>query len=77
MEITDTKQYIKGVNHAYLLAEHKPQLLENLLKSDSRNDYFIGLRDGKRLYEQERSQSRLKEIHTIQDKKSKDKGLER
>lgn len=77
MEITDTKRYIKGVNHAYLLAEYQPQLLDNLLKTESRNDYFIGLQDGKRLYEQEQSQSRLNELNTIRDKKSKDRGLER
>lgn len=77
MEIANEQRYIKGVNHAYILAEHKPQLLENLLKSQSRNDYFIGLQDGKRIYEQERSQSRLKELNTKQSKKSKDRGLER
>lgn len=77
MEITDTKQYIKGVNHAYLLAEHKPQLLKNLLKSEARNDYFIGLQDGKRLYEQERSQSRLKELNKTKGDTLQDKGLER
>jgi len=77
MEIANEQQYIKGVNHAYLLAEHQPQLLKNLLKSESRNDYFIGLRDGKRLYEKERSQSRLKELNTKQDEKYKDRGLER
>ncbi|QHI38075.1 hypothetical protein IMCC3317_34590 [Kordia antarctica] len=77
MEIANEQQYIKGVNHAYLLAEYQPQLLENLLKSESRNDYFIGLQDGKRLYEKERSQSRLNELNAMQNKKSKDRGLER
>jgi len=77
MEIANEQQYIKGVNHAYLLAEHQPQLLENLLKSESRNDYFIGLQDGKRLYEQERSQSRLNELNKTKGNKLRDKGLER
>ena len=58
MEINNEQQYINGVNYAYVLAKHQPQLLDNLLKSESRNDYFIGLQDGKRLYEQERSKSR-------------------
>ncbi len=77
MEIANKQRYVKGVNHAYLLAEHQPQLLENLLKSESRNDYFIGLQDGKRMFEQECSQSRLNELNTMQNKKSKDRGLER
>lgn len=77
MEINNEQQYINGVNYAYVLAKHQPQLLDNLLKSESRNDYFIGLQDGKRLYEQERSKSRLNELNNLKNKKTRDKDIKR
>jgi hypothetical protein len=77
MEIKDEQQYMKGVNHAYTLAEHQPSLLKKLLEVKKQNDYFIGLHDGQRIYEQEQSKSRLKELREISKKKSKNRDLER
>lgn len=77
MEIKDEQQYIKGVNHAYTLAQHQPKLLNQLIEAKKQNDYFIGLKDGQRIFEQERSKSRLKELDKISKRKSKDRDLER
>lgn len=77
MEITNEQQYINGVNHAYVLAEHQPNLLKQLLESKTQNDYFIGLQDGQRMYEQERSNTRLQELEKLQKKNSQHRNLER
>ncbi len=77
MEVNNEQQYINGVNHAYVLAKYQSQLLDNLLKSESHNDYFIGLKDGKLLYKQERSKSRLRELTNIKSKKTRDRDIER
>lgn len=78
MKIKNEQQYINGVNHAYVLAEYQPNLLKHLLKSKTQNDYFIGLKDGQRIFEHERSESRLRELHEINEKKkTKDRDLKR
>ncbi|MEM6719228.1 MAG: hypothetical protein AAF611_07950 [Bacteroidota bacterium] len=77
MEITNKQQYINGVNHAYILAEHQPNLLKQLLESKTENDYFVGLKDGQRLYEQSLSKSRLEQLNKIKRNKAKNKDQER
>ena len=77
MKIKNEQQYISGVNHAYILAEHQPKLLKKLLESKTENDYFVGLKDGQRLYEQNRSKSRLQQLNKIKGNKAKDKDQER
>ncbi|WP_298508200.1 hypothetical protein [uncultured Kordia sp.] len=77
MGINNEKQYINGVNHAYILAQHQPTLLKQLLESKTQNDYFIGLQDGQRMYEQSRSKSRLQQLNKIKGNKAKDKDQER
>lgn len=71
------EKYIKGFNDGYLLKEHKPELLENILNTTSSNDYFQGLKDGEREFKKQKSQNRVKEIDNIRKSKDKNFGLER
>lgn len=55
------RQYIKGFNVGYLLSQHDPQLLAQLLKSPSPgNDYFQGLTHGQQQHDRERLLDQLK-----------------
>lgn len=73
------KKYIKGFNDGYLLKEHKPELLENILNTTSSNDYIQGLKDGEREFKQQKVKSRTQELEDLKSSKSKkrDLGLER
>ena len=55
-------QYLKGFNDAYLLAQHRPDLMEQIANTTSNTKYLEGLRDGKHTFEQELSKQRLKEL---------------
>ncbi len=70
------EKYIKGFNDGYLLKEHKPKLLENILSTSSSNDYIQGLKDGERTYSQEKVKSRTQELKSTRTK-NRDLGLER
>ena len=73
-----TPHYIKGFNHSFFLAKHKPNLIEVILKTSSTNDFIRGLEDGQKTYNLEMSKSkRLGEIDKLRYKKSLNKGLER
>ena len=72
----ETKKYIKGFNDGYLLKQHKPKLLENILSTSSSNKYIEGLRDGERTYSQEKVKSRTQELKSSKSK-NRDLGLER
>ncbi|WP_396602044.1 hypothetical protein [Algibacter sp. R77976] len=72
----NTEKYIKGFNDGYLLKEHKPELLENILNTTSTNDYIQGLKDGERTYSQEKVKSRTQELKSSRTK-NRDLGLER
>lgn len=76
---TLSEKYLKGFNHAYLLAKNKPELLQQILNTDSLNSYIQGLKDGKLEYEKSRVKSRFKELQKISSQKEKniDKDLER
>jgi hypothetical protein len=74
METLIDEKYLKGFNHAYLLAEHKPGLLEKLLKATHQNEYFSGMKAGKDEYEKDRIQTRLNELSRLD---TKDRDLER
>lgn len=78
MEKENTK-YIRGFNHAYILAKHKPELIKNIATTKSQNDYLQGLKDGKNTFEQNKVKSRFQEIEKLRKQKDKnrDKGLER
>lgn len=65
--------YKKGFNNGYLLAKHEPELINKLMKeSNPGNEYFDGLRLGKKEYEREKMMAQLKE-----QQNSKGKNIER
>jgi len=72
-EVSIHPEYLKGFNSAYLLAQYKPQLIEQLLTHNIDNEYFRGMKDGKRIFEQERSQSRLKELENLNSQQEKER----
>jgi hypothetical protein len=76
---TIKEKYIKGFNHAYLLKQHKPKLIESILNTTSNNDYIQGLKDGERIYAQQKLKSRSQELKDLSAHKSRDQdqGLER
>lgn len=74
-EITEEK-YIKGFNHGYILKEHKPELIENILSTTTKNEYLQGMQDGKDTFEQKRTKSRLNDLHELEAKKEKNKDLD-
>jgi uncharacterized protein (DUF2249 family) len=50
------QKYIKGFNHGYILSQHDPELLNQLLQSPNKeNDYFDGLKSGHEEYEMEKA----------------------
>lgn len=66
------KIYIKGFNVGYLLSQHDPELLTQLLKTKSSNEYFNGLHSGKKQHDREKLLEQLRPTE-----KSKEKGRER
>ncbi|MBS1509391.1 MAG: hypothetical protein JST86_01005 [Bacteroidetes bacterium] len=66
------KQYIKGFNAGYLLSQHEPELLKQLLKTKEANEYFKGLKSGKKQHDRELLLAQLKTSTN-----SKDKGMGR
>jgi hypothetical protein len=75
----ERNQYVKGFNHAYLLAKYKPELLKSILNTKSQNDYIQGLYDGKVEFEKSKVKSRSQELKNLRFRKdiNKNKGLER
>lgn len=71
----ENKEYIKGFNHAYLIIKHKPELIKSVTQTQTINNYFKGLQDGKLIFEKSRTKSRYQELNKLQ--KSKDKNLEK
>ena len=57
-----SKQYLKGFNSGYVLAEHKPELLNSIMNSfpdkNIENDFVLGLEHGHDTYEKERSKDK-------------------
>lgn len=70
------EKYIKGFNDGYLLKEHKPELLENILNITSSNDYIQGLKDGEREFKQQKVKSRTQELDDLKSSKSKKRNLD-
>lgn len=71
MEQEINKKYVKGFNHAYLLAKHKPQIIESIVKTKTQNEYIQGLKDGKGAFEQEKIKSRFQEMEKLHSQKDK------
>lgn len=72
------QQYIKGFNHGYILSQHEPELLQQLLQSPVKdNDYFDGLTSGHKEYEMEKSRQPLIDKHHNHNRNDKDIDKER
>ncbi len=73
------KKYLKGFNSAYLLAKNNPKLLQEILNTNSLNDYIQGLKDGKDVFEHVKVKSRSEELINIRSRKdrNRDIGFER
>lgn len=65
---------IKGFNNGYILAEHEPELLDQVLKSENTsNDYMKAMAAGKKQYQKEMIVEQIKR----QSDQSKNQGLEK
>lgn len=73
------QQYIKGFNHGYLLSQHEPELLNQLLQSPVKdNDYFDGLTSGHKEYEMEKTHDKSKIEKDINSREmNKDEGRDK
>lgn len=72
----NTEKYIKGFNDGFILKEHKPELLENILNTTPFNDYIQGLKDGEREFKQQKVKSRIQELDDLKSFKSKKRDLD-
>lgn len=76
-EIKDVKNFEAGVNHGYLLSNHRPDLLEGILQADNKWDDFVqGLAQGRVEYKLEKEQERMNDLQKIREK-SKGRSLDR
>lgn len=59
--MSEDKQYIKGFNHGYILAEHDPELAKQIVKHPNvKSEYFKGIVSGKQEYDIEKIRTKLK-----------------
>jgi hypothetical protein len=75
MDIQNEKNYIKGFNAGYLLNQHEPELMKQILASpnDRESDYFSGLQEGKKQHDKEKILAQMKQAQ----QKGKDKERDR
>ena len=60
--------FIKGFNNGYILEQHQPALLTEVLRGlSSTTDFITGLQSGQNLYQQERSNQELDEISKLRE----------
>jgi hypothetical protein len=63
------EKYTNGFNSGYILAGHKPELLQTVTKHlPPINDYMTGLLDGKEQLEQEKTQDQVSEIEELRNR---------
>lgn len=63
------KQFIKGFNHGYVLAEYESQLLNVLLKGlQTINSYTSGISYGQKEYELKQTKNHLNELEHLRQK---------
>lgn len=68
--MSNEEKFIKGFNGGYLLNQHEPKLLDQILSGqESKDDYFQGLREGRKQHEKEKFLEQMKD-----SQKGKDKG---
>ncbi len=70
------EKYLRGFNHAYLLKQHNPKLIEKLLSTTSNNDYIQGLKDGAQTLEQQKTKSRTQQLQDLKSRRDKDRDIE-
>lgn len=66
-------EFIKAFNHGYIMEEHAPELLEQLLSGNEENDKIKAMKAGKLQYERERFKKEMEQAV----EKSKGKERER
>lgn len=76
MDETIDEIYLKGFNHAYLIAKYNMMILEKTLIAPNEGPYFEGLVDGKESVKLEQRKTRFREIEKIQHRKDKNLDLE-
>jgi len=65
----DESKFIMGFNAGYLLAEHEPNMISNLLKDvQTTTSYISGMSFGQNEYELEQSKSQQNEIEKLRQK---------
>ncbi len=70
------EQYLKGFNYAYLLAQHKSELMSKLLETSSSNEFIKGLRGGRDTFEQSKLKDRTQVLNEIHKERDQDRELE-
>jgi hypothetical protein len=72
---TNDEFYIKGFNHGYVMAQHEPELLAQLLNATPQTDYLEGMKDGKKQHEKEQAKEMLhqKMKHSKDQSKEQDR----
>ena len=63
IETLTMEQTQRGFNQGYLLAQHKPELYQTILKSikkNGENPYLKGFESGGKQYEKDKSKEKLK-----------------
>jgi hypothetical protein len=77
-EIVFDKQYVKGFNQGYILAEHTPDLVKMLLKNQlPENDYVSGFKAGKSQFTLERMKAKAKGITPPDTSRKISKGMDK
>lgn len=72
------KQYIKGFNHGYILAEYDPELAKQIVKHPNvQSEYFKGIVSGKQEFDLSKIKQRLNKTSQKQSSKSIEKGKDR
>lgn len=72
-----SNEFVKGFNHAYILAAHEPELFDQITpKENPANEYFDGFFAGKEEYQREQvEKDQLNELENIRGK-SNDRSAE-
>ena len=62
--------FIKGFNAGYLLSEHEPKLLDNILNNTNKKSIFlVGIKLGKMEFDNEILKNRMDNLDRLKDQK--------
>ncbi|MBK6545809.1 MAG: hypothetical protein IPG12_11130 [Saprospiraceae bacterium] len=77
MEINE-KQFIAGFNNGYLLAQHEPKMLTDLLINiQPINSFISGLTFGQKEFELEQDNIQLNKLRQVRDRDGIEKSLQK